>query len=163
MQRPVLAFAPGQPYEVALKYPTGKAVSNGRIMFSTVDGEVFFVDEFDADAIYALELRPQEKFRIMKRNGQILVERARVEQPAPQAPAAPAVSAIDGVPVQTPQPNGSTPLSKLMASAYISAVDALTIAKQYADAHGVPFKISTMELRSCAHSIFIAATKQGVR
>src|SRR4029453_6044149 len=99
MQRPVLALENGVPCEIALKYATGKQVANGRIMFSTVNGEVFFLDEFDADQIYNLELKPQEAFRIMRRNKQIIVERIRtegfraVERPVVEAPAAPAIKA----------------------------------------------------------------------
>lgn len=161
MNRPVLNFANGVPVEIALKYGTGKQTSNGRVMFSTVDGEVFFVDEFDADQIYALELRPQEPFRIMKRGGQILVERKRVEQPAIPAPAAPATVETAAQQIQQ-QPQSNT-LSGIMASSYIAAVDALLIAKEYAEHKGVAFRMSPAELRACAHCLFIAATKQGVR
>jgi hypothetical protein len=154
MQRPVLTLADGVPVEIALKYATGKQVANGRIMFSTVDGEVFFLDEFDADQIYALELKPQEAFRIMRRNKQIIVERIRVERQVVEAPAAPA--SIERNQQSQPQNNS---LSGLMASAYISAIDALQIAEQYAQSKGVAFRISPAELRSCSHCIFIAATR----
>src|SRR4029453_18638820 len=150
MQRPVLALENGTPYEIALKYATGKQVANGRIMFSTVDNEVFFVDEFDADQIYNLELKPQEPFRIMKRNKQIIVERIRTERPVVEAPAAPASIERNQ---QSPPQNNS--LSGTMAAAYVAAVDALLIARDYAEHKGIPFRISPAELRACAHSIFI--------
>lgn len=153
MQRPILGLEEGRPYEIALKYPTGKAVSNGRIMFSTTEGEVFFVDQFDAEMIYGLELRPQEPFRIMRRNRQIQVERCRVERQVSEAPAAPAI-----VPQQKEQSQPqSNSLSAIMAASYVSAIDALQVAQQYAEKHGVPFRISPAEIRACAHCIFIQA------
>src|SRR4029450_10951915 len=129
MQRPVLALENGVPCEIGLTCATGKQVANGRIMFSTVDGEVFFLDEFDADQIYALELKPQEAFRIMRRNKQIIVERKREERQVVEAPAAPATSVSQQTQQSQPQSNS---LSGLMASSYISAIDALVIAEQYA-------------------------------
>jgi hypothetical protein len=162
MQRPVLALADGVPVEIALKYATGKQVANGRIMFSTVDGEVFFLDEFDADQIYALELKPQEPFKIMKRNKQIIVERKRVEQPVGPAPTAPATVSTPVQQNQQSQSQSNNSLSGLMASSYISAIDALTVARDYAEHKGIPFRLSMGEIRSAAHCIFIAASR-GVR
>lgn len=159
MQRPVLALADGVPVEIALKYATGKQVANGRIMFSTVDGEVFFLDEFDADQIYNLELKPQEPFRILKRNKQIIVERIRTERQVSEAPAAPASIERN----QQSQPQSNNSLSGIMASSYISAMDALTVAADYAAHKGIPFKLTMGELRSAAHCIFIAASRGVVR
>lgn len=189
--RDVLQFEAGLDYEVALKYGTGKAVSNGRVMFTTTQDEVFFLDPLDAEAIYSLELKPQEKFRMKKigagRNAQIEVRRINrtaervspcivsgvqrdlgnappttVEQPVVQTPAAPAKESAQSNVQNQSQPQNNS-LSGIMASSYISAIDALMVARDYAEHKGIAFKISTGELRAAAHCIFIAASRQGVR
>src|SRR4030095_2019643 len=96
------------------------------------------------------DLKPQKWFRIMKRNKQIMVERIRTERPVVEAPAAPASIERNQ---QSPPQNNS--LSGTMAAAYVAAVDALLIARDYAEHKGIPFRISPAELRACAHSIFI--------
>lgn len=157
MNRDVINFAAGQTYEIALKYPTGKQISNGRIMFSTTDNEVFFITQDEADQIYALDLRPQEKFRATKEGRNLVFERIPMVQQSVARPTAAAT--IESVPTQPSQLQGNS-LSSIMASSYISAIDALLVAKDYADAKGIPFKLSSMEIRACAHSIFIQAGRQ---
>jgi hypothetical protein len=164
MKREVLQFESGMVYELALKYPAGKPVSNGRIMYSTTDEAVFFVDPFDAEAISGLNLKPGEKFRLVKqggRNGNIEVAKAEsvVEQPVIRqtAPAAPANTESTQ---QLPQPQNSS-YSRMMASSYIAAIDALMIAHDYAESKGLQFKISPGEVRASAHCIFIASSRGG--
>lgn len=166
VNRNVLNFQNGIAYEIALKYETGKTISNGRIMFSTTDGEVFFIDQQDADKIYDLQLRPQEKFRLLKSKAGIEVERIpMVQKPVVQTPA-PAATSASSIAGRTEPSAGQTShahgnsLSGIMASSYISAIDALLVAKDYAESKGVPFKLSSMEIRACAHSIFIQAGRQ---
>lgn len=164
MNRDVLNFQNGIAYELALKYPTGKQISNGRVMFSTTDGEVFFIEQDDADKIYALDLRPQERFRILKSRAGIVFERiSKVQQPEviPQR-TIPAAAPVPTEQVTTqPSLQGNSSLSNLMASAYISAMDALVIAGDYAAQHSIPFKFTMGELRASAHCIFIAASRGG--
>jgi hypothetical protein len=178
IRRNVLDFEPNQPHQIALKYATGRQVANGRVMFSTTDDEVFFVTPYDADEIYALQLQPGEVFSISKRvvRGQpptIAVQRiGNQQQPVAVKLAAPApatagtgqnteegTSPSRGVHLAQPQQPQHTAISELMASSYIAAMDALLTAQQYAASKGVPFKISTMELRSCSHCIFIALSR----
>jgi hypothetical protein len=166
-KRDVLTFDSGAVYMIALKYQMGKQVSNGRIMFSTVDGEVFFMDPDDADKIYDLKLQPQEKFRLIRRGnsrtGAIEVSRITpVEQPVvrPAAPVAvmPAyVPETENKQQQVPQQPQNNSLSGIMASSYIAAIDALMIAQSYAESKGLPFRLSMGEVRSAAHCIFIQA------
>jgi hypothetical protein len=160
-KRDVLNFEPSLEYTIALKYETGRQISNGRIMFTTVEGEVFFIDQEDADKIYELQLRPQEPFKLVKqgRNG-ISVERIAGRQ-ATEPPAAPAIRSF-GVESDTASQAQNTSLSGIMAASYISAIDALVIAEQYAQKKGVAFKITTGEIRSSAHCIYISMTKNGV-
>jgi hypothetical protein len=84
-------------YTLALKYPTGREVANGRIMFSTTEDEVFFLDLSDAAKIHALGLAPNEPFEIRKavtgsgRNKETgFLFRRKQERPEIAAPAAPA-------------------------------------------------------------------------
>jgi hypothetical protein len=164
VQRDVLQFENGLAYEIALKYGTGKVISNGRVMFSTTDGEVFFVSQDDADKIYELELRPQERFKVTKTRSGLEVERIPHVQAGRQATVPPAVPATknNGVESDATSQAQNNSLSGIMASSYIAAIDALLIAKDYADKKGIAFKISSMELRASAHCLFIAATKNGV-
>ena len=164
MKREVLNFESGLVYELALKYPAGKPVSNGRIMFSTTDEAVFFVDPFDAEAIAGLNLRPGEKFRLVKqggRNGSVEVSKALKEQPVVER-AAPATSvpSTHQESTQLPQSQNSS-FSRMMASSYIAAIDALLIAHDYAESKGLQFKVSPGEVRASAHCIFIASSRGG--
>lgn len=165
MKREVLQFESGLVYELALKYPAGKPVSNGRIMFSTTDEAVFFVDPFDAEAISGLNLKPGEKFKLVKqggRNGSVEVSKALKEQPVVEraAPATSVPNTHQESTQQLPQPQNSS-FSRMMASSYIAAIDALMIAHDYAESKGIQFKLSPRELRSAAHCIFIASSRGG--
>ena len=167
MKREVLQFESGLVYELALKYPAGKPVSNGRIMFSTTDEAVFFVDPFDAEAISGLNLKPGEKFRLVKqggRNGNIEVSKAGevAEQPVGRqtAPATSVLNTHQESTQQSPQSQNSS-FSRMMAASYIAAIDALLIAHDYAESKGLQFKISPGEVRASAHCIFIASSRGG--
>lgn len=158
--RDVLNFSNGIAYEIALKYGTGKLVSNGRVMFSTVDGEIFFLDPDDADKIYALQLDKQEKFRLLKSRAGIEVQ--RIAERMVQTPAPAAVTNTSMVSTGAAPQAQNNSLSGIMAASYISAIDALLVASDYAEKHGVPFRITSGEVRSAAHCIYISLTKNGV-
>src|SRR5262245_34660348 len=124
-KRDVLNFEQGLEYTIALKYETGRQISNGRIMFTTVEGEVCFIDQDVADRIYDVKLRPQEPVKLVKqgRNGGLAVERVAGRQVS-SAPTAPiATNEVE----HQPQAHGNS-LSGIMAASYISAIDALKIA-----------------------------------
>ena len=166
MKKEVLNFDTGTHYEVMLKYPTGKQVSNGRIMFSTTDEAVFFVDPDVADKIYELQLRPNEKLRIIRRggrNGSLEVSKASEQPVTPQSiPAAPTVTTVPEAPtLQAPQQSQNSSFSRIMASSYIAAIDALLVAHDYAESKGIQFKLSPGEIRASAHCIYISATRGG--
>lgn len=168
LKKEVLNFEPNETYELALKYPTGKQVSNGRIMFSTVNDEVFFLDPMEADRIDGLQLAPQEKFRLIRkgagRSSSIEVSKDSsagqpvVRQSAPSA----TVHTPQESTRQVPQSQDNS-FSRIMASSYIAAIDALMTARDYAESKGIPFKLSPAEVRASAHCIYISATRQGVR
>jgi hypothetical protein len=171
-RRDTLSFQDEIVYELVLKYQTGKQISNGNIMFTTSQDQVFFLRPDNAQKIHALGLQVNEPFELVKRNSGIVVRRIG-QQPEPNPtksfiPAAATARTEEGrdanqnnaAPSSQPQSNT---LSGIMAGSYIAAMDALMIAQDYAEAKGLPFKISTMELRSCALSIFIASSKPGGR
>jgi hypothetical protein len=166
VRRETLTFENEVVYELVLKYQTGKQIANGNIMFTTTMDQVFFLRPEAAQKIHALGLQQNEPFEILKRNGQIIVRRVNIEQQTEgtSSKIPPPAAAAQTKPVsqiaQPSQPQSNT-LSGIMAGSYIAAMDALMIAQDYAEAKGLPFKISPMELRSAALSIFIATSKGG--
>ncbi len=69
-QRDVVEFPPNVPVTVALKFAQGRIVSgmNGeRVMFSTTDGRVIFLDPEVAGKIETLGVNVRENFTITKR------------------------------------------------------------------------------------------------
>lgn len=162
VRRDSLTFEPGVSYELVLKYQTGKQISNGNIMFTTAMDQVFFLKPEDAQKIHALGLGINEPFEIVKRNGVIVVRRVNVQQPADsdltrKTPPAAAPNNNSAEPSFAPQNNS---LSGIMAASYIAAMDALMIAQEYANSKGVPFKLTTGEIRAASHCIFIASSRQ---
>jgi len=169
-RRDTLSFQDEIVYELVLKYQTGKQISNGNIMFTTSQDQVFFLRPDNAQKIHALGLQVNEPFELVKRNSGIVVRRIG-QQPEPHPtmrsiPAAATAKTEEGrdanqnnaAPSSQPQSNT---MSGIMAASYISAMDALVIAQDYAEAKGLPFRISPAELRSAALSIFIATSKGG--
>jgi hypothetical protein len=161
IRRDTLTFEEGVCYELVLKYGTGKPISNGNVMFTTTMDQVFFLRPEAAQKIHALGLATNEPFEILKRNGVIIVRRVNIEQQAEPLPtkvkATPAATAQE--PSAEPEQRDDTSLSGLMASAYLASINALVIAEQYAIKKGVNFKITSGEVRSAAHCIFIAASR----
>jgi hypothetical protein len=56
------------PQQVAIKYRTGKQVSNGSVMYSLMDGRVMFVPPTVADTISVMDIQPGQSFFICKRS-----------------------------------------------------------------------------------------------
>jgi hypothetical protein len=162
IRRDTLSFESNVSYELVLKYPTGKVISNGNIMFSTMQDQVFFMKPEDAQKIHALGLSVNEPFEIVKRNGVIIARRIEQQRPEPNPTKSfiPAAAATAQVEPSEPEQRDDTSLSGLMASAYLASINALVIAEQYAIKKGVNFKITSGEVRSAAHCIFIAASRQ---
>lgn len=171
VRRDTLSFDENVVYELVLKYATGKQISNGNIMFTTSMDQVFFLRPEAAQKIHALGLGVNEPFELIKRNSGIVVRRIEQQpEPSPTRSSIPTAASaqtdkgrdadkhITVAPSSQPQSNT---LSGIMAGSYIAAMDALMIAQDYAEAKGLPFKISPMELRSAALSIFIATSKGG--
>jgi hypothetical protein len=168
VRRDTLTFESDVVYELVLKYQTGKQISNGNIMFTTSQDQVFFLRPDNAQKIHALGLQVNEPFELVKRNSGIVVRRIgqQPESSLPKSwiPTAATAKTEEGrdanqnnaAPSSQPQSNT---LSGIMAGSYIAAMDALMIAQDYAEAKGLPFRISPMELRSAALSVFIAQTK----
>jgi hypothetical protein len=169
-RRDTLTFESDVVYELVLKYATGKQISNGNIMFTTSMDQVFFLRPEAAQKIHALGLQINEPFELVKRNSGIVVRRIG-QQPEPSLPKSWIPTAAtaqteegrdanknNAAPSSQPQSNT---LSGIMAASYIAAMDALMIAADYADAKGITFKITSGEIRSCAHCCFIASTKNG--
>jgi hypothetical protein len=66
--RDTIQFECNKPVELALKYPTGKIIRNGqRVMFTTVDERVLFLDLGPAQRINELGLTVGETFFLAKR------------------------------------------------------------------------------------------------
>jgi hypothetical protein len=181
MRRNTLSFDPNVTYTVALKYQTGRELDNGRIMFTTTEDEVFFLDSADAHKLHALGLKQYEPLQIKKvvtgvgksRETGFLVRRAeevegpKQQQPGNPAPAAAAHATSAPVPpphshsTTAPEPSrSSNTYTSILASSYIAAIDALLIAKDYANEKGVPLtiepiRITAEDVRASANSIFI--------
>jgi hypothetical protein len=68
--REVIEFAPNVPVTVALRYNQGKHIAGqygDRMMFSTTDGRIFFLDPFVAGKIEAAGINVRESFTITKK------------------------------------------------------------------------------------------------
>jgi hypothetical protein len=174
ISRQMITFDPNVTYELVLKYQVGKQISNGNIMFSTTTDEVFFLKPDDARKIHELGLGINEPFKLVKRvvgsgrNAEttLIVSRVNGQQPGQHLPSTPpAAATVQTKPRTSPevvaQPSQAkdNSLSRIMASSYIAAIDALLLAEQYAQSKGVPFRLSMGEVRSAAHCIFISASK----
>jgi len=166
-RRDTLILEPNVEHELVLKFPTGKQISNGNIMFTTMTDQVLFLKPEDAQKIHALGLNTNEPFTIVKRNGKVIASRVNGQQtggtmtstPPPTATAIP--EPIGAAQASQPQNNS---YSRVMASSYIAAIDALMLAEQYATSKGVPFRMSMGEIRASAHCIYISASRNmGVR
>lgn len=176
MRRNTLELEPNVPVTVALKYQSGRAIANGRVMFSTTEDEVFFVSPEEAHRIHALGLQQYEPMRILKRvqPGQkpvLLFENAttRGQEPPPappkqQQPGIPAPAAAAHVSAPVPPPSttsapersaSSNSYTSILTSCYLAAIDAIRTAKEYADTKGVPFAITADQISTSANSIFI--------
>lgn len=104
-QREAINFEPNLPVTLSLKYSSGRETSKpGRIIFTTTDNRVFFVDLVVARQIETLNLAPGENITLTKiqRNGRGPItwtaERVFGEQPngtfsVPAAPRKPMVAA----------------------------------------------------------------------
>jgi hypothetical protein len=116
-QREIVEFPPNIPITLALKYAQGKVISNQygeRIMFSTTDGRVLFLDPEVGAQIEALAINVRENFSITKQtNGRKdspvtwVVSRQIGEQPngtlvVPALPAAAAIPAAEPEPRRQP-------------------------------------------------------------
>ena len=159
MNRNTLTFEANVPYELALKYESGREISNGRIMFTTTQNECFFLDPEDARKIHALGLTVNEPFRIVKRfvGKKTVYDVSRIQEPrqAHSGKVAPAPAPQEATSKSAPHnvsadsqlerqlrdsvhvaraadPQQERSLSLLMASSYIAAIDAVILAEEYA-------------------------------
>jgi hypothetical protein len=118
-------------------------------MFSTVDDRLFFVDPPVAAKIHALRLRQGEAIVIVKRSykdGRKVgvrweVERAQSIQPE-QKPvvATPAPASVPAI-TETQSPLTPNILTRQLAGALIASIDALVLARQYAEKKGIKAEI----------------------
>lgn len=153
-------------YELVLKFPQGRSCSTGNVLFTMMDGKQLFLKPEDARKIHELGLAPNEPFKFMKRvvgsgrNSETCYIASRVkQQPEPSSKSFPAAAAqteqfANQSTVQPSLGNRSI-LGQEMASAYLAAIDALLIAQDYAEAHGIDFRVNDVAIGSTAHSIFI--------
>lgn len=168
-----VVLKPNVAVDLILQYPKGKECSNGRYMFTTNFGKLF-LDEEQARKVDSFRLAKNEPFRVMKwvRTGQpaeLIITRAKEpmrdqsEQHTPEPPqpskesAAPVTTAQASIHALSPTPSQgqNTSLAQELASAYISAIDALRMAEQYAAKQGLKFEIVEEDIRTAAHCIFI--------
>lgn len=173
VRRDTLQFDPNISYELVLKYSTGRQIANGRVMFSTTDDRVFFLDQDDAYKIHALGLAPNEPFTLVKRvtgagkNSHTEIQVSKVgEQRTGRSlgeGVPPAAGTTEPKGSSAPSPDQHSSLARVMASAYISAIDALQIAEEYARSKGVTFRVTEEVIHTSANSIFIEVGKSKER
>jgi hypothetical protein len=160
--REVIEFAPNAPVTVALKYNQGKHIVGqygDRMMFSTTDGRIFFLDPFVAGQIEAAGINVREAFTITKKwdgvkGSPMIWEIARVvgEQPngtfaVPSLPPAPKPPAS----ATTAAPNGDRSLLVQEADALVDAY-ALVLERALTAYQG---RIKPDEVRSLLLSAYI--------
>lgn len=159
-------------------------------LYSTEDNRVFFATPDLFERISELRPRPGETIRIQKRvfdknNTKWFVTRVEAQQPGKtfegSAPAA-AVStpltsehgehgqqnSVNAItqPARQPQPidigqGRKLPVyTQLLAEAYIAAIDAIEMARQYGSSKSLVFKFSEESVQASANTIFIQACRE---
>ncbi len=147
MPREVVQLTAGKQV-IALKFARGKDYGE-RVMFSTSDDRILYLDQQDARELERLEIPVKVPFTVSRRNGQVefgLLNGAAVQS------AAPSVSLIQ-------QPANDTPkiapiVARLMAS-YMTAVDTLLETQVYAQRKGLVIAVTCEDVRCLAATIFI--------
>ena len=154
-------FDAGVAHTVVLKFPTGLPTSFGNILYTTTEGKQFFVPADVSHKIQALGLAELEPVRIMKRdNDNWFVGRVKDGEPAKGLATQdrlPAIATSSAEEKAIPSQTQDTSLSKRMAACYVSAIDALKIAEEYAGTKGIAFRADAAVIHTCAHAIFIEA------
>ena len=145
---PTLNFETGVPQVIALKYPQGKPCRNGQsLMFTTVQGDRFFVHPVVGAQITQLGIQPGEPFEMTRGRGADFQVRRIAQAPTFPARHAP----------QPSQPTGGDSMSHC----YTRAVDIALGAVEYAKTRGLVLSPSFEDVRALAATLCIS--EQGRR
>lgn len=163
-----------QPVQLALTRPDPKQYQNhGRpdsFMYSVVvlaDGteEKVFLSAECSQTIQELQIQPRQPFVLCRRKTPQGTEYFEVQTPAKSqlSKTLPPTS----IPTPAPKPMNSaatsitsqTRASSLMAAALITAIDAATLAREYAASKGVALEFKTEDYRCIAATLYIQASK----
>lgn len=164
---------------IALKYARGKRVesrySEYEVYYSLTDGRAMYATPALDAKITACSPGEGELFTVCKReikDGQkkriewqvaLATDAATNEEPVRQERAAAPVAAVKSTPHAGAVPDApilsQQPLAQTMAGALIAAIDALAVARDYGKKKGFALEFNEEDVRTCAASLFIAATK----
>jgi len=173
MPRAIVQLAPGKPEVLALKFAKGRDYGE-RVLFSTVDERVLYLDQEEARELEALGIPKEVPFsitRVRTGKGGTRCEFARLNGAAekaaapngsarvPQAhdtpvyPEVPAVSSLG-----SPDLTGRiTPVAAKLLASYMTAVDTLLETQVYAQRKGLVIAITCEDVRCLAATVFISA------
>lgn len=151
----IIRFQTNEPETFGLRFPEGKEVEGrfgAQVMFSTTDERIFFVDLPVAARIHAMRLSEGEVITITKRSvkeGRKQSIKWEIERTADFAPVE--VEPVQKPAVATLAPAASSKdhstsntniLTRQLASALCSAIDAVLIAVEYAKSRGADKEIA---------------------
>jgi hypothetical protein len=151
MPREVLQLSPGKPEVIALKFAKGKDYGE-RVMFSTVDDRILYLDQEEARELEGMGIRTKVPFTITKLRGGGL--EFSVLNGAAVKSAAPAVEkyvANDDSPF--------TPLTQKLCACFLSAIDAVAEAQAYSRRKDLGITFTSEDVRCVAISAFIEACR----
>lgn len=170
----IIRFEPNVPVTVALKFDFGQRVKSGipnapdQMMYSTVEGDRFYVALETAEAIQRAGVKRGEPFTICKRlEGKSAFwevtkqQQARVTPPAPTAVISNSeeqTCAQSSTP-QNPVSIGMTQMSQLLGSCMIAAIDAAALAREYAHSKGIPLQLSEESIQDLTSTAMIHLQK----
>ncbi len=149
MPREVVQLTTGKQV-IALKFARGKDYGE-RVMFSTSDDRILYLDQQDARELERLEIPVKVPFTVSKRNGQV---EFGLLNGAAASPAAPTHSSTQQPPDDTP-PLKITPIVARLMASYMTAVDTLLETQVYAQRKGLVIAVTCEDVRCLAATIFI--------
>jgi stage V sporulation protein SpoVS len=182
----IIRFQANEPETFGLRFPEGKEVEGrfgAQVMFSTVDGRIFFVDVPVAARIHAMRLSEGEVITITKRSvkdGRKQSIKWEIERTADFEPVEvePEQKPVEVEPVQKPalatlapaasskdhSTSNTNIVTRSLAGALCSAIDAVLLAAEYAKSRGVDAVVvidfNAEDIRTLANTALISMQRE---
>lgn len=174
-QETTIKFEPNVPVDLSLKWIDGREVpsqyGDPQVMFTSSDGRRMFATQTLAAMIRESGVQPNEPIRVCKRQEGRTVRwqvqrvgdppRQAPEIPEPPVPAPPSPGRPPAEPNHPVAVVKHTVTSRLVASAYIAALDGLREAQQYAASQGIAFRYDAPQVQATANTVLMQYWQHG--